>query len=235
MKTSNTIFLSFLIFIFGGITLIFITTKYGKGYYDDSNYKIHEKLLPSFSVIVAEPNASFTLKDGKVNTITMKYRKDTVPHLAPFTVRNDTLFISSDKKAKLNEMRRMIIPTVFCKNIKQIIAKEKANLFLDKFKTDTLGITMNKSQLNWSDIEQVGYVWISAKSANVNLSGENLKKIDLELDETSLYIKNKIGIKSASGNLKNNSSASFFMDGKVNLDIDKSSTSSIYFQRVYSN
>ena len=233
MKTSNAILLSFLIFIFAGITLIFITSKYCKGYYDESNYTTQEKPIPSFSVIVAEPSASFTLQNGKINTITIRHRKDTVAHFAPFTVRNDTLFISSDKKGKFNENRQMITPTIFCKNVKQIVAKEKANVNMQEFKTDTLGITMNKAILNWWGIDQVDFVCLNTKSSNVNFTIKNLKKIDFQLDETALSITNETGIKSVSGSLKNKSSADFFMDGKVNLDIDKSSTSSIYFHKVY--
>lgn len=232
MKTSNKIFIAFLIFIFGGIIWIFIISKYGKGYYDESNYKTQEKPISSFSVVVAEPSASFTLQNGKINTITIKHRKDATPHFAPFTVRNDTLFIATDKKGEFNGSREMIIPTILCKNIKQIVAKENSFVQMDKFKIDTLGITMNKAIFNWWGIEQVGYVRIKAKNSNVGLTIKNLKKIDLQLDETVLSITNEIGIKSVSGSLKNKSSADFFMDGKVNLDIDKSSTSSIYFHRV---
>ena len=61
MKTSNIIFISFLIFLFGGITLLFIGSKYYE--LEENLISVsQEKPLAPFSVVVAEPGANFSLK-----------------------------------------------------------------------------------------------------------------------------------------------------------------------------
>ena len=96
MKTSNYIAISFLIFLFGGILLLFVGAK---------NYEANEiastltqvQKTASFSVVVAEPGAYLVLKNGKEFSISQKYKKDNGPNFAPFEVRNDTLFVSATK------------------------------------------------------------------------------------------------------------------------------------------
>lgn len=223
MKTSNKIFISFLIFLSVGIVSLYIGSKYYKYYYDDAaNFADQKTVLSSFSVVVAEPDAIFYLKSGKQNEIIQKYRKESVPNFAPFVVRNDTLFISSVEQYQTKGGYDRIIPEVFCVNVKSIMTKENSNVRMEKFQIDSLDITMNKSRLDWR-FENVAYLSIQAKDSDINLDGENLEKLMIQMDKTELRAASKKGLNSFSGSIKNNSYIDFPINGKMNIDIDKSS------------
>lgn len=227
MKTSNIIFLSFLIFLFGGITLLFIGSKYYKGVDDKANFANQEKIVAPFSVVVAEPGAIFYLKNGKECKVSQSYKKDAVSNFAPFVVRNDTLFMYSVKKEQSKEPYLIIAPEVFCVNVKSIVAKENSDVHLEKFETDTLDISMNKSRLDWR-FDKVTYVSIQAKDSNIYLDGENLENLAVKLDKTKLRAAAKIRIDKLSGSLKNDSGGDFSLSNSVHLDADKTSNYGFY-------
>ena len=93
---------------------------------------------------------------------------------------------------------------------------------MEKFQADTLSVIMNKSNLDWH-FGQIASARINAISSIIVLEGINLKKIDLQLDKSTINIKTREGIKSISGSLKNKSYVDFSLDGKMSIDIDKSS------------
>ena len=233
MKTSNKIFLSFLIFLFGGITLLFIGPKYYKGYDDKSNIAIQEKPLISFSVVVAEPGANFTLKTGKKNKIIQNYLKDVAPNFAPYVVRNDTLFVYSVKHEHSNKQEQykgghfIIVPDIFCQKVKNIVAKENSTVRMEKFQADTLNITMNKSQLDLR-FDKVAFVSLQAKDSDIYLEGEKVEKLVVKLDKTKLNAPIKKRIENLSGSLKNTSDCTFYLSNKIILDVDKTSTYNFY-------
>src|SRR6478609_5093048 len=149
MKTSNVLFFSYLIFILSGITLLFIGSKYyNNGDINENSFGTNEKVLGSFSVVVAEPGAQFVLKKGIENKIEQRYLKKSAPNFAPFLVRNDTLFVYQIKKKSYSKKTLMQgeyflnIPNVFCQNVKSIEAKENSTINLSEFQTDTLNISM---------------------------------------------------------------------------------------------
>lgn len=227
MKTSNIIFISFLIFLFGGITLLFIGSKYYKRIDNRADFAIQEKKTAPFSVVVAEPGAIFYLKNGKEYKVSQSYLKDAVPNFAPFVVRNDTLFMYSVKKEQSKEPHFIIVPEVFCVNVKSIVAKENSGVHLEKFETDTLGISMNKSSLDWR-FDKATYVSIQAKDSNIYLEGEKIENLMVQLDKTKLNIPVKKGIISLSGSLKNDSWVNSPINGKLNLDVDQTSSINVY-------
>ena len=65
MKTSNIILISFLVFLFGGITLLYIGSRYYNDGNDKSNFITKVDKIDSFSVVVAEPGAYLVVKNGK--------------------------------------------------------------------------------------------------------------------------------------------------------------------------
>lgn len=228
MKTSNAIFLSFLIFLFGGIILLYLGAKYCKDYNDKDNFVFQEKALPTFSVVVAEAGASFSLKSGKMNKIKQGYRKGKVSRFDPFVVRNDTLFISSVEHAHTKENAHWIDSEVFCVNIKSIVAKEKSYVNMTKFQTDTLNILMKKSKLDWFGFEKVAFVSVEAKDSHIYIAGEKLGKIVVKLDKTELRTPVKKRIDYLSGSLKNDSKCTFCMSNSFNLTTDETSVYDFY-------
>lgn len=227
MKTSNKIFISFLIFLFGGITLLFIGSKYYKGYDDKSNFAIQEKPLISFSVVVAEPGANFTLKTGKKNKIIQTHRKGTVANFPAYTVRNDTLFVASAKQIQGLPKNYRIGSEICCVKVKSIITKENSDVMMYKFQADTLNFIMNKSRLNWN-FDNVSFVSIQAKDSDIYLGGKKLKKLTVKLDKTKISAFTKTRINNLSGSLKNSSDADFSHSNSIHLDLDKTSSYDFY-------
>lgn len=220
MKPSNIILLSFLIFLFGGITLLCFGSRYYNEKHDKSNFAIQEKKTAAFSVVVAEPGAYLVLKNGKDFKVSQSYMKDAVPDFASFVVRNDTLFMSA-VKSKI-EGKWFIVPEVYCKNVKIIIAKEKANVNLKNYEVDSLFVSLNKSDFFW-DFKKTAVLSIAAKNSYLHLEGDNLEKINLQLDKTELQINSKQNIKELAGSLINDSYINCPIDGKMSLSVDKSS------------
>ncbi|MFC3333930.1 hypothetical protein [Flavobacterium palustre] len=226
MKTSNIILISFLTFLFGGITLLFIGSKYYKGIDNKADFAIQEKKTAPFSVVVAEPGAYLVLKNGKEFSVSQAYKKEEAPDLAPFEVRNDTLFVSVVKSRKDGEW--FVIPEVYCKNVKSILAKEKTNVTLRNYQVDSLSISLNKSDFFW-DFNKPAFVNIEAKNSNLHFDGDNIEKINLQFDKTKLYLNSQKGAKMLSGSLANDSYIDgVIVDGKINLGIDNSSR--MYFR-----
>lgn len=222
MKTSNYILLSFLLFLFGGITLLCFGSRYYKSIDARADFVNQEKQLPPFSVVVAEPGAIFNLRNANENKIIQTYLKGTVPNIASFEVRNDTLFIYSEepKQGKMKHTRN-VTEFLFI-NIKSIVTKENSDVYLENLETDTLDINMSKSRLNWK-FNKSSYVEIVAKNSVIDLTGDCIDKINLQLDKTALNINSKNGTKQLSGSLINDSYVGGFIDGKMSLTVDKSS------------
>lgn len=221
MKTSNIIIFSFLIFLFGGITLLYIGSKYYKEVNYSDDFANQEKIVAPFSVIVAEPGASFHLKNGKEYKILQNYKKVTVSNFAPFVVRNDTLFMFAIKPGRIKE-ESSVVPVVFCKNVKYIIGKENAYVYLDNYGADSLFVNIKKAKLSWV-YDKIVFVSLNAKNSSVSLNGNNLEKIDLKLDKAKVNITSEKSIESISGSLKNASDLNCSVDGRLNLEVDKSS------------
>lgn len=226
MKTSNIILISFLTFLFGGITLLFIGSKYYKRIDDKSNLTVKEKKTAPFSVVVAEPGAYLVLKNGREFSVSQGYKKDVTPDFASFVVRNDTLYMYA-VKTKIDS-KWFVVPEVYCKNVKSIIAKEKTNVSLRNYQVDSLSVDLNKSDFFW-DFNKPDYVNIESKNSYLRLNGDNIEKMNLQLDKTKLYLNSQKGAKMLSGSLTNDSYIDgVIVDGTINLDIDNSSR--MYFR-----
>lgn len=227
MKTSNKIFISFLIFLFSGIITLYLGSKCFSDYYGSTNFKTQEKPLAPFSVVVAEPDANFDLISGNKNKIIQAYRKGTVADFPALTVKNDTLFVSSVKQIPGLPKNYRVVPEISCVKLKSIITKENTYIMIRKFQADTLNITMNKSQLDWR-FDKVAFVSLQAKDSDIYLEGEKLEKLVVKLDKTKLNAPIKKRIENLSGSIKNTSDCTFYLSNKINLDVDKTSIYNFY-------
>lgn len=223
MKTSNIIISSFLIFLFGGIILLYIGSKYYKSYDDPTNFLSEEKPLSSFSVVVAERGATFNLMTGKENKIHQLYLKGTVPNISSYAVRNDTLFISFKEPRKDDLKHTKNVTEVFCIGVKSIVTKENSDVRMLGVQADTLNVTMNKSRLDWREFEKIAFLSVEAKDSDIYLNGKKIDKIDVKLDKTLLNIDAKEYVKSVSGRIKNTTTFDCPSSLVVNIESDKSS------------
>lgn len=221
MKTSNYIAISFLIFLFGGILLLFVGAKNYEAN-EIASTLTHVKKTASFSVVVAEPGAYLVLKNGREFSISQKYKKDTASNFAPFEVRNDTLFISGInlKKLKLGEF---IAPEVYCKNVKSIIGKENSNIQLESYYVDSLNISMKKSRMYWKYNGNVSFVSLQAKDSDISFTVGISEKFAVQLDNSKFYNDSFQRINFIQGSLKNNSRGTFSTSGNMHFNVDKTS------------
>lgn len=222
MKTSNKIFISFLIFIFIGITALYIGSKYYVEHYDTHNFVEQEKPLPPFSVVVAEPGAQIHLKNGSERKIVQGFFKTKQPRFSSFVVRNDTLFVFEAKRDRNKLPRAQFMANVFCENVKHFVAKEKSLVFLSGYQVDSIFIKVDNADLACQN-NNSNYIKLIAKNSRINFDFEKLNSMEVELDKTRLDVKSKQRVNNLSGTLKNGSVAKLNLEGKVNLAMDKQS------------
>lgn len=222
MKTSNKIFISFLIFLFSGIIALYIGSKYYVEYYDTHNFVEQVKPLPPFSVVVAEPNAQIQLRNGSERKIVQSFFKTAQPKFAPFVVRNDTLFIFGVKRDRNKLPRAQFMVNVFCENVKHFVAKEKSLVFLSGYQVDSIFVKIDNADLACQN-NNSNYIKMIAKNSRTNFDCGKLNSMEVELDETRLELKSKNRVNNISGTVKNDSDVKLILEGKVNLDVDRSS------------
>ncbi|WP_281336279.1 hypothetical protein [Flavobacterium eburneipallidum] len=227
MKTSNKIFIAFLIFLFSGIIALYIGSKYYVEYYDTHNFVEQVKPLPPFSVVVAESDAQIHLRNGSERKIVQSFFKTKQPRFSSFVVRNDTLFVFGVKRDRNKLPRAHFVANIFCKNIKHCVAKEKSLVYLSGYQVDSVFVKAENADLV-CDNNNSNYIKLIAKNSRINFSFDKLNSIEVELDKTRLDVKSKNRVNNISGTVKNNSDVKLSLDGKINLDVDKSSNLNMY-------
>lgn len=228
MKTSNKIVIFFLIFLFSGITALYVGSKYyANPNSNPVNFVVKKTKLSPFSVVVAEPRAVFYLNTGKENEITQSHLKDSLPDFGSFLVSNDTLFIASAKLKKNKDRFRSNLIHISCRNVKSIITKEYSEVKMEKFQADTLSVIMNRSNLDWR-FGKISHLTIQAKGSDIYLEGEKLGKLVIKLDKTRINTSIKKRTETLSGSLINGSDLRFTMSNIVNLIGDQTSNYDFY-------
>lgn len=227
MKTSNILFISFLLFLFGGIIFLCVGSKYYEVINDPANFAKEEKETAPFSVVVAEPGAFFYLRNAKENKIVQSYTKGSEVNFPPYIVRNDTLFVSSRHPIKDLAENYSVATDIFCVAIKNIVIRENSNINLIDFKADSLNISINKSKLDLR-FKNISCISLQSKDSEIYLEGEKLKKLQLNLNKTRLNAPIKKRIENLSGSLKNTSDCTFYLSNKINLDVDQTSVYNFY-------
>ena len=227
MKTSNKIFISFLIFLFSGIIALYIGSKYYVEYYDTHNFVEQEKLLPHFSVVVAEYGAQIQLQNGSKTKIVQSFFKTKQPRFSSFVVRNDTLFVFGVKRDRNKLPRAQFVASVFCENVKHFVAKENSVVFLSGYQIDSIFVKIDNADLVCQNNNSV-YIKLIGKNSRVNFNCEKLNSLELQLDKTRLDLKSKTGVNSISGTVKSNSYLGLSLESKINLDVDVDKSSQLH-------
>lgn len=221
MKTSNYISIAYLVFLFGGVFMLFLAAKIDpRGYYNQEFLSL-EKPLDNFSVVIAEAGADIRLKSGQTSKISLQYPKGDTCSLPPFFVRNDTLFVSS-----YPEKEKQKTVEVECNGIKSIQGKEKSQVSIENFHTDTLSIKLSNAELDaYFDNAQRSTTLlfsILAEESKINLKGANIENLDVLLNKTKIRAWNN-SIGSLSGTLTNQSEIQIHVMKKINLEVDSTS------------
>jgi hypothetical protein len=233
MKTSNYILTAFYTFLFGGVLVMAVASKFHQENNNNNNeteYRADEKKLEPFSVLVTEQGAHFQLGTAEYPHILTFYKLPNSCEFPPFTIKNDTLFISANTKRDYNGT----MDVIYCKDVTSIVAKEKSYLKLQDFKinrNDTMLIKLNDSKIdvfsqNTKDNNMA--LFIQAQESEINLNQAHFKTLNVKIDRSKLNAWNTT-IGNLSLNLKNYSfmGAPATME-KVNLEVDSTSHFNLY-------
>lgn len=227
MKTSNYIAISFLIFLFGGIFILFLSARIDpRGSYHQEFFT-QEKVLDNFSVIIAEQGAGIHLRYGQAPKMSIQYSKGDTCSLPPFTVRNDTLFVSSYSYKK---KQRPV--DVYCNGLKSIQEKNAAHVTIEKqFQADTLMVKLDNAEFSYySEKDNPDRISLTlfADQSKVNIGETNFEKLEIQLNNTEMNVYNN-SIGNLSGSIKNHSKLYIDTFRKINLEAD--STSNYQFSK----
>lgn len=227
MKTSNYIAISFLIFLFGGIFILFLSARIDPRGSFHQEFLTQEKALDNFSVIIAEQGAGIHLRYGQTSKISIQYSKGDTCSLPPFAVRNDTLFVSSypDKK-------KQRIVDVYCNGLKSIQEKEAAHVKIEKqFQADTLLVKLDKAEFSFyseKDSPKRISLTLIADQSKVYIGDTNFERLEIQLNNTEMNVWRN-SISSLSGSVKNHSKLYIDTFKKISLEVD--STSNYQFSK----
>jgi len=219
MKTSNYIIMAFLIFLFGGILTLFVSAKLDPRAGQNQKFETLEKPLDPFSVIVAEPGASFQIKTGETTRLSTNYQKGEEAILPSYVVRNDTLFVSAFPKSE----KRTNLEVCYTK-IRSIEGKANSEITAHQISGDSLTIKLNDAHFRHYSRTKTSNaaLQIIANNSNVQLGDISIENLDIQLNKTEMNVWNS-SIVNLSGTLTESSSLSMGQISKINVEVDSSS------------
>ena len=226
MKISNYISISYLIFLFGGIIVLFSAAKLDPKADIKVRSFLETKALGSFSVVVAEPGVRLIIKHDSISKILGFYNEDTICKFPPYELRNDTLFFLSYPKPDFQWIQ------IGCNGIKSFLVKENANVRLDEFQGDTLMIKLERATFycNFDKDEKKNFVVsVISKESQIQFIKPDISKLNIQLNHTIMRAFFN-SVDTLSGNLKNKSwlrVGNLKSVNKANLEVDATSHSNI--------
>jgi hypothetical protein len=225
MKTSNYISISYLVFLFGGIFVLFIGAKIHSLNEPAVIWTWQEKAISPFSVVVAEPGADFSVQYDQNSKIGLSFQKGDSCIYPPVEIRHDTLFVHPyDGKVKQQSV------IVFGSGIKTVQGKENSTIELKRFGGDTLVVKLNKAVFkHFPDNNQHNKfsLIIHAAESNIQLGSASIQSMELHLSKTEMTGRGT-SVSNLTGILNDHSTLSIGHMKKINLDTDSTSTYQFY-------
>ncbi len=221
MKTSNYITIAYFIFLFGGVLTLFIAAKNNSESNFDQKYAFLEKPLDAFSVLIVEPGAELRLRYGEPSTMKLIYPIGDTITLPPFTVRNDTLFVSSNPD---NKMHGSV--DLYCNSLKSIQEKSGAKVWIEKeFQADTLLVNLEGAEFSYfaerGSPKRVTLT-LTANRSEISIGETNFDHLDIQLNESKMNVWNN-SINNLTGSITNNSNLNIVRFKKISLEVDETS------------
>ncbi len=225
MKTSKFISISYLIFLFGGIFVLFLAAKIHSNHEDAINWTWQEKALKSFSIVVAGPGAEFTLKDAQYPRIGLSFQKGDTCLFPSYGIRNDTLFVYSYS----GKVKPKVL-TIFCSGIKTIVGKENSTILMEQFRDDSLVVKLEKAKFRYfpnnANLNRFSMILLASQS-NINIGAANFNMLEVNLKQSQLTGRT-MSVHSLSGVLNDHSSLVMGHTNKIRLDADSTSTYHVF-------
>ncbi len=219
MKTSNYISISFFVFLFGGVFLLFLSSKFHPWEVAKPELETVEESLGDFKVVVVTNHSNIRIRSSEHNKIVAYSRTADSLKKPVYLVRNDTLFI--------NQTPSEISPEIFCRKISSIVVADKSKVHLNKMPIDTLDIALSSGKFYCVADKKKNSVRLLNVNADsdsyIQLNQMNIDALNINLDHANVNIQNTT-IASLSGSLTNGSKLNCYKSiGKMNLDVDLSS------------
>lgn len=208
MKTSQYILISFFGFLITAMLVLYVDSL--KAYNDNQAIMAEYKNIPPvdlepFSTIVSGAHANIRIEQDSAYSLGLGFTMDgVIPQLAAYRVANDTLFIlESDRSVRSQTLIR-------CKSLHSIVGERESSVSLRSFKTDSLHISLNESQLSgaikkmdikildlhinnesrlYLDLEQsrINSGILRGSNSDINLrGGQTFQTLDIELKDNSV-------------------------------------------------
>lgn len=221
MKTSSYIILSFLVFLFGGIFVLFTAAKIHSINEPKVILTWQEKPISPFSVVVAEPGAEVNVKYEQNSRIGLSLQKGDSCIYPPFEIRNDTLFVHP-YVGKVKQRSVFVLGD----GIKTIQGKENSTIWIKQFEGDTLVLKLNDAKLQFFpdkfNFKKFSCI-ISANRSTVEMGSVNFDQLDVNLNQTQMNT-NSIKVSNFLGVLKDHSTLLLSDIKRINLESDSTST-----------
>lgn len=214
--------MAFLIFIFGGMLILYIDAWHHKT--EALKSTVTKNIaLPPFSVIVACEGTTFHLAQSDSNLLILKFNKyDTIRDFN-FATKNDTLFVKGKSGKRF----------VYCKNIKSIVTNKDSRVIVDKITSGSLDIHANGGKIYMQlpkDKPQriTALAIVSSNEANIDISVLNMNVLSINSVNSEVAIDGKISV--IHGRLSNHSMF-ICKQNPDKIDIEKDSSSVMSFQQ----
>lgn len=220
MRTSNYILISFFVFLFGGIFVLFLAAKIDpRGSYHHGR-STQEKSLDNFSVVVAEQDANIRLITGETSKMILNYSKEDSCSFPSYKIKDDTLFVGS------NPPRNKYYQTeIWCKKINSIEGKAKSRINVEQLKCDSLLVRLDNAEFYYRrEKNPVGFALrLLAFQSKVNLENAFITNLDVNFNKTDMDAWGS-HIKNLSGKLNDKSNLSMGRIDRISLEADSTST-----------
>lgn len=247
MKRSNILIISFIIFILSGMLVLFIFTKnYEKNHDIDpasKNFKTEEIGLPAFKVIVAEPDTKFNIISGDFNKLIISDLIQSEKKPLPYVIINDTLRVIEKFNISNNYNNRTL--TIYCSNVKTIVAGNNSEINIDNFDSDSLTILADKGMVLFG-FDDDGYdnptlsniknlTLIAKNKSTITIHEMNIENAIIKTKNSEILIQSANKINKMSAKLSDSSKLNNFdKDCKeIEMDIKTDKSSKINFFSSY--
>jgi hypothetical protein len=184
MKTSNYIIIAFFTFIIGGMLVLFIVKKDHEeversGVINMAVSSNNITDLANFSVIVAEPNARFSIGQSDSCRLTVYYpeKEDKPQNL--YQISGDTLYLLETGDG-VSVNLYLNVP----EQLSSLVAKEDSRINLRNFNLDSLSVFAQDAHVFITDTN-IGNFLLQANNTRVELYSNTINQISANLENNT--------------------------------------------------
>jgi len=223
MKISRIIFTSFfsLIGVFLLSLMFFGFIHKDKKNFNENGDKYETKKieLESFSHVYAEAGCKLNIYSAEKPSFSYLVEKEKENNKPVYEIKNDTLFIISTGTSNHGVLKLMT------HNLKTIKAN-KSKLHLASIKLDTLSVSLMKTDLRFIN-KEVSILYLDLQlsdQSDVKAWNFNGNEVKMDIENSRCQMSSNSKLRKISGKIGGNSDVRLPKTGRLDLDIDESSS-----------